>query len=70
MFDFIYKHKLAKILHSDQQAWATIRSKMIEDAAGDRFYFETWKAALQDYCQHRSKYYTRHGHPERKKLLS
>jgi hypothetical protein len=70
MFDFIYRRKLARLLHDDQHAWSTIRFKTIEDASGDRFYFDTWKEALQDYCSDRSKYYTAHGHPERKKLLS
>lgn len=70
MFDICYKWKLAKVLRTDQHAWSTIRHKAIEDAAGDRFYFVSWKEALQDYCRHRSKYYTCHGHPERRKLLS
>lgn len=70
MFDFLHKWKLADLLHPDQVAWSTIRFKAIEDAAGDRFYYDSWKEALQDYCSNRRKFYTTHGHPERKRLLS
>lgn len=69
MFDFIYKWKLAKLLHNDQIAWSTIRFKTIEDGTGDRFYYQTWKEALQDYCTNRKKFYTVHGHPGRKELM-